>query len=53
MISGTGVHMYKGVFVWGEGGFALLILSNFFKYPMNMKKFGLTGFLTLQLLIVP
>ena len=28
----NGVHMYKGV-----GGFALLILSNFLKYPMKMK----------------
>ena len=31
MISGKGVHMYKGV------GFALLILSNFILYPMKMK----------------
>ena len=31
-ISGKGVHMYKCV-----GGFTLLILSHFFKYPMKMK----------------
>ena len=30
-ISGNGVHMYKGA------GFALMILSHFFKYHMKMK----------------
>ena len=33
-ISGNGVHMFND---GGGGGFALLILSIFFKYPMKMK----------------
>ena len=35
-ISGKGVHMYKGV------GFALVIVSHFLKYPVEMKLFCLT-----------
>ena len=39
-ISGKGVHMYKGVCVWGGWGgggwFALLIDLLFLKYPMKM-----------------
>ena len=35
-ISGKGVHIYSGVCVCG-GGFDLLILSPFLKYPIKMK----------------